>query len=182
MKDAKNGDVIVFTITNTSKTDKAGKGAIYRAKDLKLTDQTILGNGRVVDLTYPDNWDTLILKPGESVNVKGVLKDVKGDHTNRASVSGVPLTPCVINDDTPFDGKDNPTVPADAVDIDGIKMCGAERIVSNTDDWNATVKPPLANTGVAFGIVLPLMGLLMAGGAVTLTMLRKRGHTAKHTA
>lgn len=182
LKDARNGDVIVFTITNTSKTDKAGKGAIYRAKDLKLTDQTILGNGRVVDLTYPDNWDTLILKPGDKVDVKGVLKDVKGDHTNRASVSGIPLTPCVINDDTPFDGKDNPTVPAGAVDIDGVKMCGAERIVSNTDDWNATVKPPLANTGVAFGIVLPLMGLLMAGGAATLTMLRKRRHTAKHTA
>ena len=39
-------------------------------------------------------------------------------------------------------------------------MCGSDRIVSNTDDWNATIKPPLANTGVALGIILPLMGLL----------------------
>ena len=182
LKDAKNGDTIVFTITNTSKTDKNGKGAVYRAKDLKLTDQTILGDGRVVDLKYPDNWDTLILKPGQSVDVKGTLKGVKGDHTNRASVSGIPLTPCVVNDDTPFDGKDDANVPDDAVDIDGVKMCGSDRIVSNTDDWNATIKPPLANTGVAFGIILPLMGLLIAGGALSLTTLRKRQHTAKHTA
>ena len=182
LKDAKNGDVIVFTITNTSKTDKAGKGAIYRAKDLKLTDQTILGDGRVVDLKYPDNWDTLILKPGQSVDVKGTLKDANGDHTNRASVSGIPLTPCVVNDDTPFDGKDDENVPEGAVDIDGVKMCGTDRIVSNTDDWNATIKPPLANTGVALGIILPLMGLLIAGGGITLTTLRKRQHTAKHTA
>lgn len=182
LKDAKNGDTIVFTITNTSKTDKAGKGAIYRAKDLKLTDQTILGNGRVVDLKYPDNWDTLILKPGQSVDVKGTLKDANGDHTNRASVSGIPLTPCVVNDDTPFDGKDDENVPEGAVDIDGVKMCGSDRIVSNTDDWNATIKPPLANTGVALGIILPLMGLLIAGGALSLTTLRKRQHIAKHTA
>lgn len=182
LKDAKNGDTIVFTITNTSKTDKAGKGAIYRAKDLKLTDQTILGNGRVVDLKYPDNWDTLILKPGQSVDVKGTLKDANGDHTNRASVSGIPLTPCVVNDDTPFDGKDDANVPEGAVDIDGVKMCGSDRIVSNTDDWNATIKPPLANTGVALGIILPLMGLLIAGGALSLTALRKRQHTAQHAA
>lgn len=182
LKDAKNGDTIVFTITNTSKTDKNGKGAVYRAKDLKLTDQTILGNGRVVDLKYPDNWDTLILKPGQSVDVKGTLKDANGDHTNRASVSGIPLTPCVVNDDTPFDGKDDENVPDDAVDIDGVKMCGSDRIVSNTDDWNAAIKPPLANTGVALGIILPLMGLMIAGGGITLTALRKRQHTAKHTA
>ncbi len=182
LKDAKNGDTIVFTITNTSKTDKNGKGAVYRAKDLKLTDQTILGDGRVVDLKYPDNWDTLILKPGQSVDVKGTLKDANGDHTNRASVSGIPLTPCVVNDDTPFDGKDDENVPEGAVDIDGVKMCGSDRIVSNTDDWNATIKPPLANTGVALGIILPLMGLLIAGGALSLTALRKRQHTAKHTA
>lgn len=182
LKDAKNGDTIVFTITNTSKTDKNGKGAVFRAKDLKLTDHTILGDGRVVDLKYPANWDTLILKPGQSVDVKGTLKGVKGDHTDRASVSGIPLTECVVNDDTPFDGKDDANVPEGAVDIDGVKMCGSDRIVSNTDDWNATIKPPLANTGVALGIILPLMGLLIAGGALSLTALRKRQHTAKHTA
>lgn len=182
LKDAKNGDTIVFTITNTSKTDKNGKGAVYRAKDLKLTDQTILGDGRVVDLKYPDNWDTLILKPGQSVDVKGTLKDANGDHTDRASVSGIPLIPCVVNDDTPFDGKDDANVPEGAVDIDGVKMCGSDRIVSNTDDWNATIKPPLANTGVALGVILPLMGLMIAGGGITLTALRKRQHTAKHTA
>ncbi|RSX49782.1 LPXTG cell wall anchor domain-containing protein [Bifidobacterium castoris] len=178
LKDAKNGDVIVFTITNTSRTDKDGNGAVYRVKDLKLTDQTILGDGRVVDLKYPDNWDTLILKPGESVDVKGVLKDVTGDHTDRASVSGIPLTPCVVNDDTPFDGKDNPTVPAGAVDIDGVKMCGADRIVSNTDDWNATVKPPLAHTGAAVWTVAVGAMVLAGAGVVTLLVSRRRRHHA----
>lgn len=174
LKDAKNGDIIVFTITNTSRTDKAGKGAVYRAKDLKLSDQTILGNGRVVDLTYPDNWDTLILKPGDKVDVKGVLKDVKGDHTDRASVSGIPLLPCVVSDDTPFDGKDNPTVPAGAIDIDGVKMCGADRIVSNTDDWNATVTPPLAHTGAAVLTVAAIAVALTGAGTAGLLVSRRR--------
>ncbi|WP_425481786.1 LPXTG cell wall anchor domain-containing protein [Bifidobacterium canis] len=182
LKDAKDGDTIVFTITNTSRTDKAGKGAVFRAKDLKLTDHTILGDGRVVDLKYPDNWDTLILKPGQSVDVKGTLKGVKGDHTDRASVSGIPLTECVVNDDTPFDGKDDANVPEGAVDIDGVKMCGSDRVVSNTDDWNATVTPPLAHTGATVAVLGVLAAVLMGGAGMLLSLKRRTSGVPRHMA
>ena len=87
---------ITFIITNTSKTDPAtGDGAWYKASDLNLADSTIVGDAHVDmdSLTYPDNWDTLVLKPGESVSVTGTLKGVKeGDtHTDRAIVTGTPL-------------------------------------------------------------------------------------------
>lgn len=182
LKDAQDGDTIVFTITNTSKTDKAGKGAVFRAKDLKLTDHTILGDGRVVDLKYPANWDTLILKPGQSVDVKGTLKGVKGDHTDRASVSGIPLTECVVNDDTPFDGKDDANVSEGAVDIDGVKMCGSDRVVSNTDDWNATVTPPLAHTGATVTVLGVLAAVLMGGAGMLLSLKRRTSGAPRHMA
>ena len=182
LKDAQDGDTIVFTITNTSKTDKAGKGAVFRAKDLKLTDHTILGDGRVVDLKYPDNWDTLILKPGQSVDVKGTLKGVKGDHTDRASVSGIPLTECVVNDDTPFDGKDDANVPGGAVDVDGVRMCGSDRVVSNTDDWNATVTPPLAHTGATVAVLGVLAAVLMGGAGMLLSLKRRTSGAPRHMA
>ncbi len=182
LKDAQDGDTIVFTITNTSRTDKAGKGAVFRAKDLKLTDHTILGDGRVVDLKYPDNWDTLILKPGQSVDVKGTLKGVKGDHTDRASVSGIPLTECVVNDDTPFDGKDDANVPEGAVDIDGVKMCGSDRVASNTDDWNATVTPPLAHTGATVAVLGVLAAVLMGGAGMLLSLKRRTSGAPRHMA
>lgn len=182
LKDAQDGDTIVFTITNTSKTDKAGKGAVFRAKDLKLTDHTILGDGRVVDLKYPANWDTLILKSGQSVDVKGTLRGVKGDHTDRASVSGIPLTECVVNDDTPFDGKDDANVPEGAVDIDGVKMCGSDRVVSNTDDWNATVTPPLAHTGATVAVLGVLAAVLMGGAGMLLSLKRRTSGAPRHMA
>lgn len=66
---------IAFKITNTSKTDSStGEGAWYLAKDLKMVDRTIAGEGDVTDLKYPDDWDTLVLKPGESTIVTGTLK------------------------------------------------------------------------------------------------------------
>ena len=180
LKDAQDGDTIVFTITNTSRTDKNGKGAVFRAKDLKLTDHTILGDGRVVDLKYPANWDTLILKSGQSVDVKGTLRGVKGDHTDRASVSGIPLTECVVNDDTPFDGKDDANVPEGAVDIDGVKMCGSDRVVSNTDDWNATVTPPLAHTGATVAVLGVLAAVLMGGAGMLLSLKRRTSGAPRH--
>ena len=81
-----SGDTeIVFTITNTSKTDPDTKqGAVFRTKDIKLEDSTIVGDGEVVDLKYPADWDTKVLKPGESVEVTGTLKGVTKTHTDRA--------------------------------------------------------------------------------------------------
>lgn len=94
---------IVFLITNTSRDDQ-GAGAWYRARDLKLDDRTIAGEGTVTDITYPDGWDTLLLKPGQSVKVTGTLKGVGegGKHTDRVKVTGIPLVTCPVQDDQPF--------------------------------------------------------------------------------
>lgn len=40
-----------------------------------------------MDLQYPDDWDTLVLKPGDIVDVQGTLRGVSDVHTDRASVS-----------------------------------------------------------------------------------------------
>ena len=94
---------IAFKITNTSKTDPdTRQGAVFRAKDLKLEDSTIVGEGEVVDLKYPSDWDTRVLKPGESVEVTGTLKGVTKTHTDRAKVTGTPLTECPVDTSAPF--------------------------------------------------------------------------------
>ena len=175
LQGAKDGDTIVFTITNTSKTDPdTGDGAWFRAKDLKLTDETIVGDGTVVDLVYPDDWDTLILKPGDKVDVKDTLKGFTTEnHTDRAQVTGVPLVQCPVVDEDPFDGADDGDDPVvdepddDAtgrVSIDGRTLCTDTVVESATDDWNATRAKPLASTGtsVAFAALAGL-GLLLAG-------------------
>ena len=163
-----NGDTdITFTITNTSKTDEAGVGAIYRAKDLKLEDSTIVGDAHVTDLKYPKDWDTLLLKPGDSVNVTGTLKNVSGEHTDRAKVSGTPLMECPVDDETPFDGSD-----ADAdkdgtpVTIDGTRYCTQPAVESATDDWNGTTVP-LAQTGSA-AVGVAVVAIALAGLAFLL--------------
>ena len=99
-----SGDTeIVFTITNTSKTDPDTKqGAVFRTKDIKLEDSTIVGDGEVVDLKYPADWDTKVLKPGESVEVTGTLKGVTKTHTDRAKVTGTPLTECPVDTSAPI--------------------------------------------------------------------------------
>ena len=92
---------IAFKITNTSKTDSStGEGAWYLAKDLKMVDRTIAGEGDVTDLKYPDDWDTLVLKPGESTVITGTLKGVGqgGKHTDRVKVTGTPLVECPVTD------------------------------------------------------------------------------------
>lgn len=65
-----------------------------------MVDKTIAGEGEVVDLKYPDNWDTLVLKPGESTIITGTLKGVQagGKHTNRVKVTGTPLVECPVTD------------------------------------------------------------------------------------
>ncbi|WP_242689085.1 hypothetical protein [Bifidobacterium longum] len=74
----------MFTIKNTSKDD-SGHGAWFKASDLKLEDHTIVGDGTVTDLKYPEGWDSLILKPGQSVEVTGTLTGFTKDrHTDRA--------------------------------------------------------------------------------------------------
>lgn len=198
---------IVFTITNTSKTDPdTGVGAWFNASDLRIEDSTIVGDGEIVDWQYPENWDSLVLKPGDSVDVKATLKGVTDKHTDRASVSGVPLLPCTPDtDDDPFDigqcgdddtagdqtdgdgqgGADGET-PEDQTDgegqtvtIDGETLCGDTIVVSNTDDWNG-YKERLAITGSTVAVVIGLMVLLLAGGSV-IVIARSRAGAGAHT-
>ena len=179
---------IAFKITNTSKTDSStGEGAWYLARDLKMVDKTIAGEGEVVDLKYPDDWDTLVLKPGESTIVTGTLKGVRqgGRHTDRVKVTGTPLVECPVTDTDPFGGKNDGTRPSNAVDVkDGDKtvtLCSDTKVESNTDDWSG-YRPSLARTGAAIG------GMLLAAVAVgtlgtgLLLARRKAAGTGTHGA
>jgi adhesin isopeptide-forming family sspB-C2 type protein len=185
-KDAINvkGDTeIVFTIKNTSKVDpETGKGAYFQAKDLKLTDKTIVGDGTVTDLKYPSNWDTLILKPGESIEVTGTLKGVTDKHTDRAKVTGIPLLECPTTDDHPFDGQsvDKPSTPKDGVKVDGVWLCGDTLVESNQDDWNGLVKKGLASTGSSVIWIL-VAAIALGSGAGVILHVRRREEAKEQT-
>ena len=179
-----SGDTeIVFTITNTSKTDPdTRQGAVYRAKDLKLEDSTIAGEGEVVDIKYPADWDTLVLKPGESIEVTGTLKGVTRTHTDRVKVTGTPLTECPVDTSAPFGGKNDETRPSNAVDVkDGDKtvtLCSDTKVESATDDWNG-YRPSLATTGSAvYGMAAAAAALAAAGVAIAVARRRRKAVTA----
>lgn len=176
-----DGQEIAFKITNTSKTDSStGEGAWYRARDLKMVDKTIAGEGEVVDLKYPDDWDTLVLKPGESVTVTGTLKGVTKTHTDRVKVTGTPLVECPVTVTDPFGGKNDETRPSNAVDVkDGDKtvtLCSDTVVESNTDDWNG-YRPSLARTGAAIGGMLLAVIAVDALGTGLLLARRKAAGT-----
>lgn len=173
-----DGQEIAFKITNTSKTDSStGEGAWYLARDLKMVDKTIAGEGEVVDLKYPDDWDTLVLKPGESTIVTGTLKGVRqgGRHTDRVKVTGTPLVECPVTDTDPFGGKNDETRPSNAVDVkDGDKtvtLCSDTVVESNTDDWSG-YRPSLARTGAAIGGML--LAVIAVGALGTGLLLARR--------
>lgn len=187
---------ITFIITNTSKTDPAtGDGAWYKASDLNLDDSTIVGDAHVDmdSLTYPADWDTLVLKPGESVSVTGTLKGVKeGEtHTDRAIVTGTPLVECAPSNGDPFNDKtdggedtDPEYSTGDVTEIDGKQLCADTQTTSNTDDWNGYRAKPLASTGTAvLGLAGGALAVLLAGGS--LLVFRKRHYaqgSGRHTA
>ena len=201
LKMAGDSQQIAFKITNTSKTDSStGEGAWYLAKDLKMVDRTIAGEGDVTDLKYPDDWDTLVLKPGESTIITGTLKGVEqgGKHTDRVKVTGTPLVECPVTDQfggqQPTDGNQtgdeksdaDTKVDGDASDTTGLKqvkvgdktLCEDTTVDSNTDDWSG-YREDLAKTGMAIGGVL--LSLIAFGGVgVTLLGARRRTSTVKH--
>ena len=142
------------------------------------------------------------------MDVKATLKGVTDKHTDRASVSGVPLLPCTPDtDDDPFDtgqcGDDDTAgdqtdgdgqggaegeTPEDQTDgegqtvtIDGETLCGDTIVVSNTDDWNG-YKERLAITGSTVAVVIGLMVLLLAGGSIIVIARRRAGAGAHTTA
>lgn len=183
---------IAFKITNTSKVDPTtGEGAWFQAKDLKLTDGTIAGLGKVEDIRAPANWDTLVLKPGESVTVTGTLKGVTegGHHTDRAKVTGTPLVECPVTDqlgdqsgrtegDQSVDGDAGKAEGLKQVTVSGRTLCEDTTVDSNPDDWNGYRPKPLAITGA--GIVPIVLAVLVAvgGGAGLLIASRRRAAKA----
>ena len=183
-----SGDTeIVFTITNTSKTDPdTQQGAVYRTKDLKLEDSTIAGEGEVVDIKYPADWDTLVLKPGESIEVTGTLKGVTRTHTDRVKVTGTPLTECPVDTSAPFgDGTSDDASGSkpeaktegksdDVVTIDGKDYCADTKVESATDDWNG-MSVNLATTGSA---VYGMAAAAAAGVAIAVARRRRKAVTA----
>ena len=208
LKMAGDSQQIAFKITNTSKVDSStGEGAWYLAKDLRMVDKTIAGEGEVVDLKYPDNWDTLVLKPGESTIITGTLKGVQagGKHTNRVKVTGTPLVECPVTDqlgdqqpadgdqtgDSQSDGdgqSDTGTgtkTDGDADDTTGLKqvkvgdttLCEDTTVESNTDDWNG-YRESLAKTGATIaGILLAIV----AFGAIGVALMGARRRTGAHS-
>ena len=178
-----SGDTeIVFTITNTSKTDPDTKqGAVFRTKDIKLEDSTIVGDGEVVDLKYPADWDTKVLKPGESVEVTGTLKGVTKTHTDRAKVTGTPLTECPVDTSAPFgdgtsddkSGSKPESKSDDVVTIDGKDYCSDTKVESATDDWNG-YRRSLAQTGAGIALIALAAVVVLGGGAALLIASRRR--------
>jgi hypothetical protein len=161
-----DGDTTIgFQITNT------GDETLHR---LTLSDRTIAGTGAVKDIQYPANWDTLELKPGESITIYGTLTGVKeGDtHTDDATVYGTPEEPCPVLDMTPFDGVD-PEVPVGTCD-------GTP--VTDHDSWNGrrTVSPiTLAATGIDLRFIA-VASLL--GGALGFGILQRKSRMPRHAA
>lgn len=186
-----DGQEIAFKITNTSKTDSStGEGAWYLARDLKMVDRTIAGEGEVVDLKYPSDWDTRVLKPGESVEVTGTLKGVTKTHTDRAKVTGTPLTECPVDTSAPFgDGTSDDESGSkpeaktegksdDVVTIDGKDYCSDTKVESATDDWNG-MSVNLATTGSAvYGMAAAAAALAAAGVAIAVARRRRKAVTA----
>lgn len=188
---------IAFKITNTSKVDDStGEGAWFQAKDLKLADGTIAGIGKVEDLKYPAGWDTLVLKPGESVTVTGTLTGVSegGKHTDRAKVTGTPLVSCPVTDqfggqqstdgnqtgDTKVDGDTSDTTGLKQVKVGDRTLCEDTTVESNTDDWSG-YREDLATTGAAIAGILLAVGAFGSIG-VTLMGARRRTAASSHAA
>ena len=195
LKMAGDSQQIAFKITNTSKTDPTtGEGAWYLAKDLKMVDRTIAGEGDVTDLKYPDGWDTLVLKPGESTVITGTLKGVQagGRHTDRVKVTGTPLVECPVTDqfgdqqqtdgdqtdaDAKTDGDASDTTGLKQVKVGDRTLCEDTTVESNTDDWNG-YRESLAKTGATIvGILLAIV----AFGAIGVTLMGARRRTGAHS-
>lgn len=99
-----------------------------------------------------------MLKPGESVEVTGTLKGVTKTHTDRAKVTGTPLTECPVDTSAPFGSgtsddesgskpeAETESKSDDVVTIDGKDYCADTKVESATDDWNGYRKS-LAQTG-----------------------------------
>ncbi|RSX51257.1 LPXTG cell wall anchor domain-containing protein [Bifidobacterium callimiconis] len=152
----RDGERIVFTVTNTS------SDAWFRASDLHFSDRAVVGDGAVTGFEHPSGWDSLLLAPGQSVDVTGRLQGfTQGRHTGRTTVESRPLTEC------PSDGD-----MAGRVEAGGRSLCLDTTVTSASDDWSGmraggrTTR--LAATGAAIVNMVAAMAMATAGGVLFL--------------
>ncbi|KAA8830173.1 LPXTG cell wall anchor domain-containing protein [Bifidobacterium tissieri] len=147
---------VVFRITNTGDRPLTG---------LDLSVETVAGDGMIADIDYPNDWNSLVLEPGKSVDVTGVVRGVTERHTSRATAKGSPIVECVPDGENPFDGAISKPRTGD--------VCTDTPVKSAPDDWNAYALSRLSNTGVhPAGIVAAIM-LSIVTGVVLLQRFRR---------
>lgn len=162
---------IVFRITNDSPRDPSdGTGAIFPARQLHLEDQTVVGQGRVTGIRYPNNWSTLMLRPGQSVDVHATVSGMSGRHTDRARVIGSPLVPCPVEGQAALPEREDADKTHQQPDfrgvmVDGRLLCSDRAVRSNSDDWNALVEA-LPRTGAAIALPLAIVAVAVMTGSL----------------
>lgn len=177
---------IVFRITNDSPRDPSdGTGAIFPARQLHLEDQTVVGQGRVTGIRYPDNWSTLMLRPGQSVDVHARVTGISGRHTDRARVIGSPLVPCPVEAEASLPeredtGKASLQPDSRGVKVDGRLLCSDRAVRSNSDDWNA-LGEALPKTGAAVALPLAIVAAAVVTGSLLTGLVRRmsKGHRGR---
>ena len=178
---------IVFRITNDSPRDPSdGTGAIFPARQLHLEDQTVVGQGRVTGIRYPDNWSTLMLRPGQSVDVHARVTGISGRHADRARVIGSPLVPCPVEAEASLPeredaGKASLQPDSRGVKVDGRLLCSDRAVRSNSDDWNA-LGEALPKTGAAVALPLAIVAAAVVTGSLLSGLVRRvsKGHRSRH--
>ena len=175
---------IVFRITNDSPRDPGdGTGAVFLARQLHLEDQTVVGQGRVTGVRYPDNWSTLMLRPGQSVDVHATVTGISGRHTDRARVIGSPLVPCPVDDAAALPEREDADRASlqpnsQGVMVDGRLLCSDRAIRSNSDDWNA-LEEALPKTGAAVALPLAILAAAVIIGSLLSGLVRRVSKSPK---
>ena len=147
---------LVFRIRNVGDIPVTG---------LQLNDTVTTGKASVGTWRYPTEWDELVLEPGQSVDVTGVLTGVDGDHADHATVTASTVVTCPLVDDNPFD--DQPAVKQEGI-------CRGNTVRAE-DFWYGR-RTVLANTGAGFVpvAVLGSLAAASAAGMFALTVIRRR--------
>lgn len=147
---------LVFRIRNVGDMPVTG---------LQLNDTVTTGKASVGTWRYPTEWDELVLEPGQSVDVTGVLTGVDGDHADHATVTASTVVTCPLVDDNPFD--DQPAVKQEGI-------CRGDTVRAE-DFWYGR-RTVLANTGAGFvpAAVLGSLAAASAAGTFALTVIRRR--------
>lgn len=131
--DSNSSDVaITYRITNSGNTSLGRLG---------IEDSVKLGSASLRQLVLPEEWDELVLKPGEHVDVKGGVNGINEPHKNVATATADPLTACkavTYADPFKFTGSDGDTdVNQDAATA-ATECFNTDDSVSDQQAWFAT--------------------------------------------